>query len=98
MNFKTFTSVVLTLASTPWTEQVKTLRKLYEPARFPLSLGIAITGSGGVGTIRTEQSPEETFHALDTLAGRVTPIITQFRAENTIYHSLYQTKLTGPKS
>ena len=59
-------------------EEVKKLRKKFDPERSSLHVEISLSGSCGLGAISSNQNPQEVFAAIDKISLSIPPFFNQF--------------------
>jgi 2'-5' RNA ligase len=75
--FATPTYIVVNLPS-PVADDIREIRRRFDPERADMSAEITLAGSGGLGTVMDGQSPETVFAEVDRIAAKMQPFEAEF--------------------
>lgn len=75
--FATPTYIVANLPS-PVAENIREIRRRFDPERADMSVEVTMAGSGGLGTIMDGQLPETVFAEVDRIAAAMQPFEAEF--------------------
>ena len=72
------TTYIVANIPSPVAEEIREIRRQFDPVRANMSVEITLAGSGGIGTVLAGQHPEKVFAEIDRIAAAMQPFSAEF--------------------